>query len=130
MKKFEELIIVFLLGAVGYSGLEVLWRGYTHWTMAITGGICFLLLYTLNHKMAHAKLWKKCLVGSLVITTVEFTVGCIVNLMLGWNVWDYSRLGPNILGQVSLVYSLLWFLLCTPIMYLSDFLQKKFWEQH
>ncbi len=28
--------------------VEILWRGYTHWTMTLTGGVCFLVLYGLH----------------------------------------------------------------------------------
>ena len=41
------IVIVFLIGSFGYMGLELLWRGHTHWTMGLAGGICVTLLYTL-----------------------------------------------------------------------------------
>ena len=28
--------------------LEILWRGYTHWTMGVLGGICFVCLGLIN----------------------------------------------------------------------------------
>ena len=33
---------IFSTGALGYSLLEILARGYTHWTMTILGGLCLL----------------------------------------------------------------------------------------
>lgn len=108
---------IFIIGAVGYGTLEILFRGATHWTMPITGGICLLFLYYMNLKNEKAPLWQKCLKGALIITAIEFTVGCIVNLWLGWNVWDYSRYSYNILGQVCLAFTLIWFFLCFPLSY-------------
>ena len=50
--------------------------------------------------------------GALTITAYEFFVGLIVNLRLGWDVWDYSSVPFNILGQICPVYTMIWFLLC------------------
>lgn len=41
MEKFKEYAAVCTVGSVGYSAIEVLWRGFTHWTMALTGGVGF-----------------------------------------------------------------------------------------
>ena len=43
MLKKIEYICVFLSGGIIYSFIEVAWRGYTHWSMTIAGGICFML---------------------------------------------------------------------------------------
>ena len=43
-KRLREYLGLFLLGAAGYSLLEVLWRGYTHWTMGVTGGLFLAIL--------------------------------------------------------------------------------------
>lgn len=120
----KKNIILFLLGYHIYALIEVLWRGYTHWTMAITGGLCLVLLNAVFVKMGDRSIWLKCLVGSLTITGVEFVVGCIVNLLLGWHVWDYSGLPLNILGQVCLLFSLAWYLLSIPIWLFSRFIER------
>ena len=52
------------------------------------------------------------LAGALIITVYEFAVGCIVNLRYGWNVWDYSAIEVNLLGQVCPVFTGIWFALC------------------
>lgn len=114
MRRFLELTAVFAIGAGGYTLIEILWRGYSHWTMALTGGLCFLLIYLTNMSFESAPLWKKCLTGSLIITQVELVVGFLVNILLGWNVWDYSDQLFNLYGQVCVLYSVLWFLLCIP----------------
>ncbi len=110
-----KYILIFLIGSAGYSGLEVFWRGYTHWTMAVTGGACFLIIYLLNGVLRTENILLKCVAGSAVITAAEFLVGVTVNLILKWNVWDYSSLPFNFMGQICLKYSLLWFFLCMPL---------------
>ena len=92
--------------------MEILWRGYTHWTMTVTGGVCFTVLYILHiYARAIPFLWR-CVLGSAAITLVEFAVGCTVNLWLGWDVWNYSDVPCNLLGQICLPFSLLWTALC------------------
>ena len=108
-------MIIFFIGALGYGVIEVAFRGYTHWTMLLTGGVAFSLLYRIQTDMGGRPLWVRCLAGTAAITVTEFAVGCIVNLWLGWNVWDYSMYRFQILGQVCLLFSFLWFLLCGPV---------------
>ena len=114
MKKLKEYAIIFLSGGLFYALIEILWRGYTHWSMAVTGGGCVLGLYVINIKRPLVPLWKRCAGCSLFITAVEFTVGCIVNLRFRWHVWDYSDMKLNILGQVCPLFTLMWFFLCIP----------------
>ena len=35
-------ILIFSIGACGYGLIEILWRGYTHWSMLGAGGLSFL----------------------------------------------------------------------------------------
>lgn len=119
-----EKWIVFIIGAAGYSLLEIAWRGYTHWTMAITGGVCFLAIYWISAMFWEQSLLFQCLLGAAAITVVEFAVGCVVNLALGWNVWDYSGLRFHLFGQVSLLYSVMWFFLCIPLVPFCNFLRQ------
>ena len=119
-----KYITIFLLGALGYSSLEVLWRGYTHWTMSLSGGICFLLIYFLNINLARESIFMRCVAGALVITATELIVGVTVNIILGWNVWDYSSVPFNFLGQICLPYTLLWFFLCIPVFGICTLIDK------
>ena len=116
---------VFLTGAFIYSVIEIVSRGFTHWSMAITGGICLLLLNEVYTRMSELALWRKCLLGSLIITAVEFTAGNIVNIVMDWNVWDYSHMPLNLFGQVCLPFTMLWFLLCVPAKLICDLLNKR-----
>ena len=35
---------LFFVGAFGYGQIELLYRGYTHWTMLAAGGVILLVL--------------------------------------------------------------------------------------
>lgn len=105
-------ILVFALGGSAYGLMEILFRGHTHWTMVITGGACVLTLYLLEGWLLAMPLALAALAGAVIITFYEFCVGIIVNVRLGWQVWDYSALPGNIMGQICPVFTLAWFFLC------------------
>lgn len=113
---------LFLAGGAAYGLIEILWRGNTHWSMVLTGGACFLLIYTVS--AVNINFFAKCLICTFAITGIEFFVGCIVNIMLKLNVWDYSDLRFNFLGQVCLTYTFLWFLLSVPVMFFCNIVAK------
>lgn len=121
MKKAQEDITVFSLGGIIYTMIEYIWRGYSHWTMMLTGSVCFLSLYKLFNYFKNMPMPEKCVLGSLVITVIEFISGCIINLKFKMQVWDYSNLKFNFLGQISVLYSVLWGALCIP----ANFFVKK-----
>ena len=125
MYKLKEYGAVYAIGGVGYALLEILWRGYTHWSMMLPGGLCFMVFYHLCQRFPTWRLWKKCLAGCLSITVIEFAAGVVVNLIFRLNVWDYSALPLHLLGQICLPYTLLWFLLCIPLVFFSNFLRGR-----
>lgn len=119
LRRVKQDIEIFTFGGIAYCILEILWRRYTHWTMGITGGICFLVLFRIYSRFRNATLLTKCFIGSCVITIIEFISGCIVNLWLKMNVWDYSNIRLNVLGQICLLYSFFWGIISIPIDYIS-----------
>lgn len=126
MKKLAEYISVLCVGSASYSIIEVVWRGFTHWTMSIVGGVCMLLIYVIGSTYESTTLWKKCIAGSLVITNAELIVGFLVNILLGWSVWSYSGMRFNFYGLVCPLYTLLWFFLCIPANIVCDLLRRGF----
>jgi uncharacterized membrane protein len=103
-------LLLFLIGGTLYAFIELFWRGFTHWTMFLLGGFCFVIMGLLNEYKFSWKesLLKQSVISAVVITIFEFITGCIVNIWLGWAVWDYSELPFNVLGQICLYYFLLW----------------------
>ena len=133
MNKLKIIIKYLLLGIIGsiiYMSREILWRGYTHWTMGVLGGICFIRLGLINEILSwETPLALQMLIGSTIITILEFITGCIVNLWLGWNVWDYSELPYNLLGQISLFSSIGWIGLSLVGIILDDFIRWKWFNE-
>ncbi|MEE0742399.1 MAG: hypothetical protein U0M21_08990 [Emergencia sp.] len=105
-------LIVFVLGGIFYGLTELLYRGYTHWSMVLTGGAILLTFYLLAPALFNMNVFLAAFTGALIITAYEFAVGSVVNLWLQWGVWDYSQLPGNIMGQICPRFSACWFGLC------------------
>ena len=117
--------VLFLIGGWIYTGMELIWRGRTHWSMFILGGLCFVLVGLINehHYKWNQSLILQSIIGAVLITALEFLTGCIVNLWLKWNVWDYSNLPFNLLGQICLYFFLLWIPMSTLCIVLDDWIR-------
>ena len=102
--RFLRKFGMFCLGGGAYVVLELLWRGRSHYSMFLAGGICFLLLGRLR-QTGLPFLWRASL-GALVITGVELAAGWIFNG--DYSVWDYRGLPLNFQGQICLPFTLLW----------------------
>lgn len=126
MKKelFKNIILFFFFGGI-YCGIEILWRGYTNWTMTIVGGIAGVLIGLLNERyMNKMSILSQCLIGMILITILEGCVGYIINIKFGWNVWDYSLMpGQFFYGQCCIPYSILWFLLSGVAIFADDWIR-------
>ena len=112
IKEAVKYAVIFLVGGTVYGLIEVSFRGFTHWSMVLTGGACTLTLYFIQMAMPSLNIFLKALLGAAVITLYEFSVGCIVNLWFRLGVWDYSDRAFSLYGQICPLFSLIWFLLC------------------
>ena len=127
IKKYEFL---FFVGATIYVIIEKLYRGYSHWTMFLLGGICFIALGLINEVIPwDMPLLLQMFIGGIIITVLELITGCVVNLWFGWNVWDYSELPFNLWGQISLFSSIVWVGLSLVGIVLDDFIRWKFFGE-
>ena len=122
MRTAKKQAVLAGCGGALYVALEMLWRGRSHWTMALLGGLCFVLIGQINELFPwEMPLLLQGVIGSVVIVTpLELVTGCIVNLWLGWNVWDYSGLPLNLWGQICLPFSLLWVAVSVAAVVLDD----------
>ena len=118
-------LLIFISGGAGYYLLEILYRGHSHWTMALCGGICLLGICFINSKFRRINAILRALLCALMITAVEFLAGCIVNVWLGLNVWSYNARPFNFMGQICLGFSFLWFVLSLAICVVLSISAKK-----
>ena len=111
VKKYKELLkcaLLFLIGGALYYCIEILWRGHSHWTMAVVGGICFVVIGGLNNYIPwEMPMWEQGFVGALFVTGMELVVGIPFNL----------------LGQICLPFTVLWFFLALLCIYVDDWMR-------
>ena len=106
-----KLLVLAVIGGAIYVGIEMLWRGHSHPSMFILGGLCFVSI------------------GGTLVTCLEFITGVIVNIWLKLGVWDYSGLPLNILGQVCLPFYFAWVGLSVVAIVFDDYLRYWFFGE-
>lgn len=127
--------ILFLVGGTIYYLIEFIWKnfvshGICHWSMFLLGGLCFLIIGGLNEYIPwEMGLPKQAVIGSIIITGLEFIFGIILNIWLKLNIWNYSTLPFNILGQVCLPFSIAWCFLSIIAIFLDDYLRWKWFGE-
>lgn len=125
-----KYLFLFWFGGSTYVALEVIWRGYSHWTMLILAGILFIVADLLNEIWSwDFSLRLQVLIATCIATVSELLTGLIVNVYLGWNIWDYSNVPFNFLGQICLPYTFLWAILMTVAIILGDVIRWKFFGE-
>ena len=131
MKGLAKYFTIFISGAIVYMCLELAWRGFTHWTMGILGGLCTVLIGLINEILPDdTPLLVQAPLASIIITVLEYYTGCILNIKLGLNIWDYSQMPFNVDGQVCLYASLLWMVLGMVAVILDDTVRSLFGENN
>lgn len=111
------------LGGILYGGLELLWRGYTHWTMILLAALLCVPLDIANEYIPwELPLWMQAVIGGLTVTAAELAAGVVLNLWLRLEVWDYSGMWGSLWGQVCPLYTVLWCILAGPVIVAYDWL--------
>ena len=112
LKKVFYQFLIFIIGAVGYPCIELMYRaGNCHWIMTIIGGLALMMVIDVNILLRKYNIFFRTFIACLGITFIEFISGLIVNKWLQWKVWDYSYLDYNFEGQICLEFSFYWLLL-------------------
>lgn len=128
--QLSKYLYLFWFGGSTYTTVEIIWRSRSHWTMVLLGGLLFILIGLLN------QIWSwdfdlawQVLIGDLIALIGEFVTGCIVNLWLGWNIWDYSDMPYNLCSQVCPQFALLWIPLVLLAIILDDWIRWKIYHE-
>ena len=116
-------IILFYMGGAGYMFLEFLWRGRSHGSMFLLGGLCFLLIGRIWKALGRIPPAVRLVLSAVLVTALELLTGMLVNR--DYRVWDYRHMPFNYHGQICLIYSLLWVPVSFGAMLLYRLLTKK-----
>lgn len=126
LRELIKLTLLFLMGGMIYFAIELAYKGDSHYSMFITGGAAFLLMGGINSYFdRNMPLIKQMLFSAVIITLLEFISGVIVNIWLHLNVWDYSHIPLNLMGQICPRFFFIWFALSLVGIILDDFFRYR-----
>lgn len=134
MKIWKNTVLGYIGGMV-YVALELIWRGWSHGSMFLVGGICFLLICAISAVFPEMPLLMQSVLGACMVTAIELISGLFLNVFLQLNVWDYSALPYNFMGQVCMSYFFLWILVSFGAIWANRLLRmglfhEKAWHFH
>lgn len=116
----QELCL-FVFGGLFYYFIEILWRGHSHYSMMILGGLCYVIIGLINEVFPYDLEFEvQVIIGDIIVTILEFIAGLILNVWLGLGIWDYSNVPFNIMGQICIPYMFLWLFLVAFAIILDD----------
>lgn len=118
------MVVLLFIGGTTYFCIEMLWRGHSHWTMTLVGGICFVIIGCINEFFPwELGMVQQSLIGATAVTIIEFVAGLILNIWLKLGIWDYSNMPFNIMGQICLPFFFAWIALAAVAIVLDDYLR-------
>ena len=126
--KIWKEAVIFYIGGMFYCTVELLWRQWTHGSMFLLGGLCFYLVGGLD-KRFRIPVLAQMLLGALIVTFFEFWTGILVNRVMHLNVWDYSHVPMNFMGQICVPFTLLWFPLSGIGIFCEDYLRHALFHE-
>lgn len=130
LKNIFKYLILGSIGGAIYIVIELLYRGYTHWSMFCVAFFAFILIGLINEFISwNMSLWKQMLIGSGIVTVLEFISGYILNIKLGWHIWNYSNVPFNVMGQICLPFSVAWFFISLIAIVADDYLRYWLFEE-
>lgn len=112
------LIYYFIFAFIGWL-LDSTYSSFVRKRLVFSGAIkglpfCYiyglgglLLLWTFNLDIS---LYKKIVLGTLVVTTLEYVGGLFCKHVLKERMWDYSKIKGNIQGHISWIHTSYWFI--------------------
>ncbi|MEG6570975.1 hypothetical protein V6C21_00390 [[Clostridium] cellulosi] len=131
LKHLWRLLVLWILLGMGYTTLELLFRGVTYVQMLWIGGLVGVLVGLLNEHPAYYNrlMWQQCLLGTIITDVIEFISGYVLNIVLHRNIWDYSSMPYNFHGQICLFMTIAWFFLMSFAIYADDWLRYKLFDE-
>ena len=133
MRTAGDVILSGLMGCfvgITYFLCEVVYKTATghrsgiSWTMLVLALLLGIIMERMGAELPwRCPIWAQAILCGLAITVAEFITGCIVNLWLGWGVWDYSHLTGNVLGQACPQFAALWCAVSGPVIVGLDWMR-------
>ena len=114
---------VYFLLEVGYISLT----GHPErisWTMlAVAIGLCIPVERCGAELPWGSPLWLQALACAGLVTGVELVAGLVLNIWMGLDIWDYSGMPGNLMGQICPQFAAVWWGLCLAFIPAFDWLR-------
>lgn len=129
-KRLSEWACLWALGGMIYYAIEMVFRGFSHWSMFVLGGFC-LLFFGMQGVLTgwEDPLWLQVVRCTAFVTAGEFITGIIVNKWLQLEVWDYSDQPMQLFGQICVPFIILFSGLCVVGIFFSGFVLHLFFGE-
>ncbi len=111
---FFRKIVLFLLCGFLYFVIEIIYRGYSHVSMFLLAGLLGVFFIDTPNNIFGFQLdyLLQVFISTFFCVLGEGITGYMVNVKMGLNVWDYSRLyGSFFYGQCNIFFVIIWMLL-------------------
>lgn len=123
-------VLLWFFGGTLYFLLEVAYKTATghperiSWTMLVLAVVLCVPVERAGAEVPwETPLWLQALICAILMTLTELVAGCVLNLWLGLDVWDYSHLPGNLFGQICPQFSAIWWVLCFMFIPVFDWLR-------
>lgn len=124
MKKFIGKLGLFLSCGFIYCMIEILFRGWSHWSMfVLTGFLGVFCVDSINNVLSFdCDYIVQILISTILCTIGEGISGIILNIWLQLNVWDYSKMtfGTFFFGQCNVLFCFAWALIISVVIFYCD----------
>ena len=115
MKKFIGKLGLFLSCGFIYCMIEILFRGWSHWSMFVLAGFLGVFCVdSVNNVLSFdCDYIVQILISTILCIIGEGISGIILNVWLQLNVWDYSKMafGTFFFGQCNVIFCVAWALI-------------------
>ena len=98
--------------------------------MFFVGGLCSLSIGQLNEigwVNKNINIFWQSFIGMWMILIIEFFSGVSLNLILKLDIWSYSKIPGNLMGQICIPFAFIWFCLCPFGFWLDDTIRWYLW---
>lgn len=125
-----KYVFLFSFGGAAYYTIELLFRQYSHPSMFVLGGLCFVICGSINAVLKdEISLIAQMFLSTLIITTLELVFGYYLNIKMHMHIWDYSDHLIHFKGQICLLFSVIWFFLSALIVVADDYIRYWFFGE-
>jgi uncharacterized membrane protein len=126
MHILKKNVFLLFIGGSAYAVIELMWRGRTHITMVLAGGLSLIFFSLIENYFRERSILFRAGLCSLAVTGIELIFGIIFNLIFGMAVWDYRDQPFNLFGQICPLFSFVWGVLALIVLPIVDLLNNFF----